>query len=88
MCQGYIAPDRLDPRFLDPKYVFEELELDPKARVTDIMHPEKQKKARAQGYREGDYTQHPTLTAKEFIMNSNGVESLAGLSEVSHQLLY
>ncbi|KAE8747513.1 hypothetical protein FOCC_FOCC005674 [Frankliniella occidentalis] len=82
VCQGYVAPDHLDPRFLDPKYVFEELELEPKVRVTDIMHPEKQKKARAQGYRAGDYTQHTTITAKEFIAHSNGIEALAGLAEI------
>lgn len=82
VCQGYVAPDRLDPRFLDPKYVFEELEIEPKIRASDIMHPEKQKKARAEGYRAGDYTQHKTITAKEFIQNSNGVEALAGLAEV------
>lgn len=81
-CQGYIAPDKLDPRFLDHKYVFEELELEPKVRVSHIMHPEKQKKARAEGYRIGDYTQHKTITAKEFIQNTNGIEALAGLAEV------
>ena len=82
VCQGYKAPDRLDQRFLDPKYVFEELELDPKVRISDIMHPEKAKKARAEGYRTGDYTHHSTLTAKEFILHSNGVEALAGLAEI------
>lgn len=82
VCQGYLAPTRLDPRFLDPKYVFEELELEPKARTVDVVHPEKMKKPRAVGYREGDYTQHTTITAKEFIQNTNGIEALAGLAEV------
>lgn len=85
VCQGYVAPDHLDPRFLDPKYVFEELELEPKVRVTDIMHPEKQKKPRAQGYKAGDYTQHKTITAMEFIKNPDGVEALAGLAEIAFE---
>ena len=26
MCQGYKAPDTIDPKLLDPKYAFEEVE--------------------------------------------------------------
>ena len=26
VCQGYKAPDHIDPKFLDPKHVFEEVE--------------------------------------------------------------
>ncbi|XP_034252036.1 pre-rRNA 2'-O-ribose RNA methyltransferase FTSJ3 [Thrips palmi] len=82
VCQGYIAPTRLDPRFLDPKYVFEELELEPKSRTVDVVHPEKVKKAPAVGYREGDFLQHSTITAKEFIQHTVAVEALAGLAEI------
>jgi AdoMet-dependent rRNA methyltransferase SPB1 len=26
VCQGFKAPDTIDPKFLDPKYAFEEVE--------------------------------------------------------------
>ena len=26
MCQGFKAPDHIDPKFLDPKFAFEEIE--------------------------------------------------------------
>lgn len=82
VCQGYIAPDRIDPKFLDPTYVFEELNLDPAAKISDLLHPEKQKKAKAEGYKDGDYTQHKILTAKEFIHHPAAIELLAGLAEI------
>jgi len=28
VCQGYKAPDTIDPKLLDPKYAFEEVEND------------------------------------------------------------
>jgi len=82
VCQGYLAPDKLDPRFLDPKYVFEELELEPKVRISTIMHPEKQK-SKAEGYRDGDYTHHKVLKASTLVYGNAGVEALAGVAEVS-----
>lgn len=85
VCQGYVAPTRLDPKFLDPKYVFEELDMEPKIKSVDVVNPEKMKKARAMGYKEGDYLQHTTITAKEFLQNTNAIEALAGLAEITFE---
>ncbi|KAF7992690.1 hypothetical protein HCN44_005034 [Aphidius gifuensis] len=81
ICQYYIAPDKLDPKFFDPKYVFSELEIEP-ARKLNIHHPEKNKKAKAEGYPENDYTLHPILKVSEFIACEEPIKTLSTTSEV------
>lgn len=81
VCQYYIAPDKLDPKFLDPKYVFSELELK-SANALNVFHPEKKKKLKAEGYPENDYTLYHPLSAKEFIESENAVDALQNTSEI------
>lgn len=50
VCQGYKAPDKIDPKFLDPKYVFEELDIEPKNKIDLMKEPKKGKKEKAEGY--------------------------------------
>jgi AdoMet-dependent rRNA methyltransferase SPB1 len=80
VCREYLAPKKIDPRLLDPKYAFKEMddgevqeELDPKKlksaqgqALNDLMHPEKRKRHR-EGYEDGDYTLHTTSSVIEFI---------------------
>lgn len=83
VCQYYKAPDKLDARFLDSKYVFEELEIESQNKL-NVFHPDKQKKARAEGYPENDYTLHHKLPVSHFIACSSAVEALQEASEVMH----
>lgn len=80
VCQSYIAPDKIDPKFLDHKYVFQELEIEPQNKL-NVLHPEKQKK-KAEGYPENDYTLHHKLSVSDFIAADNGIEILQSASEV------
>lgn len=83
VCQNYIAPDKIDARFFDPKHVFQELEIEPKNEL-NIFHPEKKKKNRAEGYPANDYTLHHKISVREFINHDNGLELLQNASEVSY----
>lgn len=42
-CQGYLAPDQIDPKFFDLKFVFKDVDLEPK-RPLNLVHPEKHSK--------------------------------------------
>ncbi|XP_066258103.1 pre-rRNA 2'-O-ribose RNA methyltransferase FTSJ3 [Euwallacea similis] len=80
VCQHYICPDKIDAKFMDPKYVFQELEIEPKNKL-NIFHPEK-KKDKAEGYPENDYTLHHQLKASVFVQNENGIDLLQHASEI------
>lgn len=81
VCQYYIAPDKIDARFLDHKYVFQELEVEPQNKL-NVFHPEQKKKSKAEGYPENDYTLHHKLPVSTFARHDNGIEALQAASEV------
>ncbi|XP_056637203.1 pre-rRNA 2'-O-ribose RNA methyltransferase FTSJ3 [Diorhabda sublineata] len=81
VCQNYIAPDKIDPKFTDPKYVFQELELEPKNKL-NVFHPEKKKKDKAEGYPENDYTLYHKLNVSDFVKHENGIDLLQNTSEI------
>lgn len=80
VCQYYIAPDKLDPKFLDPKYVFSELEIE-SANKLNVYNPVKQKR-KVEGYPEDDYTLYHKLSVKDFIAAESAVEALQDCSEI------
>ncbi|KAL4710726.1 hypothetical protein ACJJTC_004371 [Scirpophaga incertulas] len=80
VCQGYVSPDSIDPKFLDPKYVFDDLEIAKKQ--SNILHPEKQKKAKAEGYKENDYTTHHKVLISQFMSVDDPIDLLQGCSEI------
>nr|XP_047142101.1 pre-rRNA 2'-O-ribose RNA methyltransferase FTSJ3 [Hydra vulgaris]XP_047142102.1 pre-rRNA 2'-O-ribose RNA methyltransferase FTSJ3 [Hydra vulgaris] len=80
VCQGYLKPDKMDERFLDPKYVFKEIQQDSKIRL-NILKPEKVTRQR-EGYPENNITLHTTITDKEFITSSDAVEILSTTNKI------
>ncbi|KAI7820096.1 FtsJ-like methyltransferase-domain-containing protein [Kickxella alabastrina] len=83
VCQDYIAPKKIDPRFLDAKYVFEDLILNKAQTSTDIFAPEiKKKKRHREGYEEGDYILHKKIDAMEFVKSRDPAGTLGGANEM------
>ncbi|ORY51044.1 FtsJ-domain-containing protein [Rhizoclosmatium globosum] len=89
VCRGYKAPKKIDPRLLDPKFVFKEIddnageEEDPKkikerqsAILNDLFHPEKRKRHR-DGYADGATMLFTSTPVSEFIRSSEYITILA-----------
>merc|ERR1711988_903852 len=81
VCQGFIKPDKLDAKFLDPKYVFKDVE-EEKKDALNVLYPTKAKKAKAEGYADGDMTLHHSLKASTFMEAENFLELLGDAHEV------
>ncbi|ORX68615.1 FtsJ-domain-containing protein [Linderina pennispora] len=83
VCQDFIAPKKIDPRFLDAKYVFEDLEINKTMTSTDIFAPElKKKKRHREGYEDGDYTLHKKIDAMDFVKSRDPAGILGSANEM------
>lgn len=80
VCQYFIAPDKIDQRFFEPKYVFEELDLEG-TKTVSLLHPEK-KRIKPEGYSEKDFSMRNELNASEFIRHTSALAALQGVSEI------
>lgn len=81
VCQGYKAPTKIDPRFLDPKYVFEELEIEPKNKVDLLKEPKSDKKPKAVGYDSIDVRKIYTVT--ELLQAESALDILQNATEIT-----
>lgn len=75
VCKAYKAPDKIDPKFFDIRFVFSEVESASDAfKAADLFKPPKRNR---QGYPEGDMTLYHVLPASEFFSSQNFIELLA-----------
>ncbi|XP_054645560.1 pre-rRNA 2'-O-ribose RNA methyltransferase FTSJ3 [Dunckerocampus dactyliophorus] len=79
VCQGFLAPDKIDAKFFDPKYAFKEVEV--QAKTVKELIPDK--KPKAEGYTDGDLTLFHSLTATAFLKAENPVDFLGKASEIT-----
>lgn len=82
VCRDYKAPKHMDPRFLDPKYVFAELADPTPNNEAKVFNPEVKKRKR-EGYAEGDYTQFKEVPVSEFIQTTDPIAMLGGSNKLS-----
>ncbi|KAM9597206.1 pre-rRNA 2'-O-ribose RNA methyltransferase FTSJ3 isoform 1-T1 [Trichechus inunguis] len=79
VCQGFLAPDKVDSKFFDPKFAFKEVEVQAKT-VTELVT---KKKPKAEGYAEGDFTFYHHASVTDFLRAANPVDFLSKTSEIS-----
>lgn len=75
VCQFYKAPEKIDPKFFDIKFVFSEVDSAADAKkAVDLFKPPKRNRG---GYPDGDMTLYHVLNASEFVSSENFIELLA-----------
>ncbi|KAG6212199.1 AdoMet-dependent rRNA methyltransferase spb1 [Claviceps purpurea] len=84
VCRGFKAPKRIDPRFLDPRYVFAETTGATPNNEAKVFNPEIKKRKR-DGYEEGDYIQFKEVSASEFIQTTDPIKILGSSNKLSFE---
>ncbi|KAG8530342.1 uncharacterized protein KY384_004844 [Bacidia gigantensis] len=82
VCQGFKAPKKIDPRFLDAKAVFAELSEPAGNNEAKVFNPEKKKRKRG-GYEEGEYIQFKEVSASNFVQAPDPIAMLASLNRIT-----
>ena len=84
VCRGFKAPNRIDPKFLDPRSVFAELSEPTPNNDAKVFNPEIKKRKR-DGYEEGNYTQFKEAPASEFVETTDPIAMLGSLNKLSFE---
>lgn len=81
VCLNYKAPEKIDPKFLDPKHVFSEVEPE-NTKANELVNPERiKKKAPAEGY-DAVSLLYKKANASEFIMEDKPIHVLNNCHEI------
>ncbi|KAG1925491.1 pre-rRNA 2'-O-ribose RNA methyltransferase FTSJ3 [Pimephales promelas] len=79
VCQGFLAPDKIDNKFFDPKHAFKEVDVQVKT-VKDLVN---KKKPKAEGYSDGDLTLYHIFSLSEFLKAENPVDFLSKANKIT-----
>lgn len=90
VCQGYKAPDYIDPKFLDPKYAFEDIdqkkggidgnEADPNNQINSLKALMQKKKPNRMGYDTSVTLMHKKCDFSDFLESADPYEFLTKFS--------
>ncbi|KZO96015.1 hypothetical protein CALVIDRAFT_515292 [Calocera viscosa TUFC12733] len=83
VCRDFLAPAKIDPKFLNPKHVFKELSISKPLdggvinvnAHENVFQPSKKKRQR-DGYAEGDYTLFHAASADDFVKGDDPITLL------------
>ncbi|KAI1284502.1 Spb1 C-terminal domain-containing protein [Xylaria sp. FL0933] len=81
VCRGFKAPKHLDPRFLDPRTAFADLNEKVNTDEARVYKPELKKRKRG-GYEEGDHTLYKEVLASEFVESTDPISILANTNRL------
>mmetsp|Transcript_14076 Transcript_14076/g.26052 ORF Transcript_14076/g.26052 Transcript_14076/m.26052 type:complete len:976 (-) Transcript_14076:34-2961(-) len=87
VCRDFLAPHKIDPRMLDPKYVLDHVEanheLTEASAVGELFKKVSKKKRNREGYDDSlGQTMHRSISAAEFIAGNEPVKMLATANEI------
>lgn len=84
VCRGFLAPSHIDPKFLDPKYVFEEVAQKGATTASgiNILKPEKKQRHR-EGYDDDQMVLHKTVPVMDFVRSADPVAILSTANVLS-----
>lgn len=90
VCRDFLAPKAIDPKFLDPKHVFKELDTASALHngtatnnvQANVFQPEKKRRHR-DGYNDNDYTLFKQVGVSEFIHASDPIAVLGAVNQMT-----
>jgi AdoMet-dependent rRNA methyltransferase SPB1 len=90
VCREFLAPKAIDPKFLDPKHVFKDLEASvPSGKgvavnnvQANVFQPDKKRRHRG-GYADNDYTLFKQIGVAEFIRSSEPIAILGAVNKMN-----
>ena len=90
VCQNFLAPKHIDPKFLDPRHVFKDLStliptengIAPGDAQSNVFHPEKKRRHR-DGYADGDYMLFKAISASDFVRGHDPIAILGAINKIT-----
>lgn len=86
VAQHFLAPAKIDPKFFNPSYLFDDAineEQEEKRTKNNLLLPvNKQKKAKADGYRDGETSQFIAVKASDVIRTHTHLELMSRANEI------
>jgi AdoMet-dependent rRNA methyltransferase SPB1 len=90
VCREFLAPKAIDPKFLDPKHVFKDLDVSTSLDKgiagnniqANVFQPDKKRRHR-EGYADNDYTLFKQIGVAEFIRASDPIAVLGAVNKMT-----
>merc|ERR1712142_710074 len=88
VCEGYLKPDKIDPRLLDPKHIFKEMEKEVDDswekgnQVSQLFKVIEKEKKKPVGYEDGETMIFKKVSVKDYLANETFAELLANYNEI------